>query len=205
MQSWETQRSELISSHTFHIRNIWTQEKQLHCPYKNENWICARVKHYEKKNYPEKFFNKKFTLVGTNVFVEGEPLALISAGLQYETCQRRRRSLRRQPLQKQALISLIGCQEEGRLQDRQSGDRCRFLCWHSWERHVPTSDILCWSWRSRKMRLHERSLVQTLSSHRHNFTERSRAEFVLRQHAELVASAGEQPGYQQVVFGSGHR
>lgn len=50
-----------------------------------------------------------------------------------------------------------------------------------------------------------RSLVQTLSSHRHDFTERSRAEFVLRQHAELVSSAGEQPSYQQVVFGSGHR
>lgn len=156
----------------------------------------------KKINYPEKSLYKQFTLVGTNVFVEAEPLALISAGLQYETCQWRRRSLGRQPLQKQALISLIGCQEEGRLQDWQSGDRCRFLCWHSWERHVQMSDILC---SSQRCRPHERPLVQTLSSHRHDFTERPRAEFVLRQHAELVASAGEQPGYQQVVFGSGHR
>lgn len=85
----------------------------------------------KKKDYPEKSLYKKFTLVGTNVFVEGEPLALISAGLQYETCQRSRRSLGRQPLQKQAPIRLIGCQEEGRVQDWQSGDRCRPLCWHS--------------------------------------------------------------------------
>lgn len=47
-------------------------------------------------------------------------------------------------------------------------------------------------------------LVLTLRSDRGDFTEGSRAQFVLRQDTELVAGASQQPCHQQVGLGSGH-
>lgn len=47
-------------------------------------------------------------------------------------------------------------------------------------------------------------LVLTLRSDRGDFTEGSRAQFVLRQDTELVAGASQQPCHQQVGLGRGH-